>query len=427
MSQPRNLSRPAQRGGASRPSGAGGAPSRDAKGQLPKPGASLTSSIECFATTSPGLEQVLRAELRELGYTDPRVGGAGCSFRTDRVGLERATARLTTAHRVLWTLGEVDASNAETLYQSVGQLVRWVGLIPVDKTFAVFATARDNHALHDHRFVALRIKDAIVDAVRAADPEGRRPSVDADQPDVVVRVSVVRGRGIVSLDAAGRTSLHARGYRQEAGMAPLRESLAAAIVRLVEWSGQGPLVDPMCGSGTLVIEAARAVRGLLPGVTRDDYGFMRWPGFRKERYEAWRAELTAQVKTWPEALAGGVLGVDLDAEVIAVARENAARAGVGEDVRLEVGDARTVAAPAGRGVLVTNPPWGVRMGDGAASGDLLGAVADHWRQAFAGWKAAVLVPDRELARSLGLELGRLVELESGGRDVLLAIGQVASR
>ena len=370
--------------------------------------------LRAFATTSPGLERVLADELAALGMKHVHKGRAGCTFMTDRVGLERVTMSLTTAHRVLWTLGEVDAHDADALYHSVRALVRWQGLVPVDKTFAVFATCRDTAAFRDARFAALRVKDAIVDAVR--DATGTRPDVSPEDPDVVVRVSIANGRGVLSLDSAGKTSLHARGYRIEAGEAPLRESLAAAMTKLVGWDHQAPLIDPMCGSGTIVIEAALAARKMAPGLLRKDFGFTRWPGFKPKRFDDAVASLRARVV--PSA--APIWGFDLDAEVLQIARDNAQRAGV--EVPFEVGDATTLTPPAEGGFLVSNPPWGGRLGDQDATVALLSAVAAHWRSGD--WRVAMLVPDHEAAHALGLREERIIQLEAGGRDVLLATGRL---
>lgn len=374
--------------------------------------------LKAFATTSPGLEGVLRDELRALGVAEVRPGRAGCGFACDRVGLERAVLALRTAHRVLWTLGEVDAHDAEALYRGVRGLVRWQGLVPPDKTFAIDATCRDTPAFRDARFVALKVKDAIADAVR--DAVGQRPSVSIDDPDVLVRVSVARGRGIVSLDAAGKVSLHARGYRTDKGEAALRESLAAALSMLAGWDDAGALVDPMCGSGTILIEAALRARGVVPGALRGGHGFTRWPGFKAARHQAL---MEAFVKGSRERIVSPVLGFDLDAEVIAIAEANATRAGVRGDVVFATGDARTVSAVPAGGWLVTNPPWGARLGDQATTVALLRAVAAHWR-ALGTWRAAVLVPDLEAARALALKDERTLPVEAGGKEVLVVTGRL---
>ncbi|MCA9518229.1 MAG: RNA methyltransferase, partial [Myxococcales bacterium] len=180
-------------------------------------------SVPCFATTAPGLEPFLERELRELGFEGLSRGPSGVAFEADRLGFMRACLSLRTAHRVLRTLGTADASSPEALYASVRRLVDWPAMAPPDKTLAVYATARDS-VFRDARLAGLTVKDAVVDAVR--DALGARPSVDTKDPDLLLRVGVKGRHAVVSLDGAGKDSLHARGYRRDAGEAPLRETLA---------------------------------------------------------------------------------------------------------------------------------------------------------------------------------------------------------
>lgn len=380
------------------------------------------NAVRAFATTSPGLEPALASELSELGCRNVKKMRAGVGFDTDRHGLERATMSLRTAHRVLWTIGDVRAHDAASLYRSTRALARWHGLVPPDKTLAVFATCRDTPAFSDARFVALKVKDAIVDTVR--ETTGARPDVSVSDPDVVVRVSVARGRGVVSLDAAGKISLHARGYRLSAGAAPLRETLAAGILKLAGWDGAEPLVDPLTGSATIVIEAALAARGIVPGLARERYGFMRWPGFKSKRREAFVAEARARIAP---STKGPILGIERDRSLLGIAADNVRRAGVADDVRLLGGDgaAWDGELPSG-GLIVTNPPWGERMGDRVATQELLAALAAHWRRRGR-WRAAVLVPDTRAAEALALADARTISLDAGGRKVLLAMGRLAPR
>jgi len=379
-----------------------------------------------FATTTPGLETVLADELVAHGYERVQRGVAGASFMATRHGLERACLVLRVAHRVLWTLGDIDASDAESLYAGVRRLVAWEGFIPPDKTFAIRATARDNPAFRDARFVGMKAKDAIVDQVR--DTCGTRPSVDVQDPDVQVRVAVSGRRGVVSLDLAGVTSLHERGYRRDAGEAPLRESVAAGMLALAGQTEEELVFDPCCGSGTLLIEAALRARHVAPGiVARRAYGFERWVGFDRARLEAARDELRR------EARFGRVryLGTDISGDVLQVARDNATRAGVSDDIRLMLRDATQWTPerdfPAGPGLIVTNPPWGERLGDKPEADRRLGELGRRWREVLPGWRAAVLVGDRQQAPLLGLGDTRLVPIENGGLSVTLVLGRVPAR
>lgn len=384
-----------------------------------------TSAIRrAFATTAPGLELALADELVAAGYDRVRPGVAGASFVGDRLGLERACLVLRLAHRVLWTLGDVDAGDGDRLYRSVRALAHWEGLVPPDRTFAVHATARDNPSFRDARFAGLRVKDAIVDAVREL--AGDRPSVDVADPDVQVRIAISGRKGVVSLDLAGRDSLHARGYRLEAGEAPLRESLAAGLLQLADHRPDEPLYDPCCGSGTILIEAALRARAVAPGLVGRYYGFERWPGFRPDRLAEVRRALEAEARP---PLARRLLGTDLDGSVLALARQNAERARVSDDIRLLRADAGSVAPPPELdrpGLVATNPPWGERLGDRAAADRLLERMGRHWRETLRGWRAAVLVGDRAQAPLLGLDDVRLVPLRHGALDVTLVLGRVVA-
>jgi 23S rRNA G2445 N2-methylase RlmL len=388
--------------------------------------------LRAFVTTSPGLEPALVGELAELGFRDLKKGRAGVSLATDRQGLERLTVSTRLGHRVLWQVADVLATDGDTLYRQARDAVRWAGLIPATgaapKTFAVSATCRDTPAFRDSRYAALRVKDAICDAVRAA--QGERPNVDVDDPDVSVRVSIAGGRGIISLDAAGRQSLHARGYRTDKGEAPLRETLAAALPVLAGWDLQSPLVDPMCGSGTIVIEAALRAYGVLPAALsglRGGWGFMRWPGHRPERFARLLADMSG---TSGDAARGEVIaGAELDAAALATARVNAERAGVAGRLELLQGDARdrehiARLARGDRGLFVTNPPWGRRLGPGNDPAELVVAAMDAWREVKPGWRVAILLPDDGTAQALKMKKPRLVPLEAGALAVTLAVGEL---
>lgn len=369
-------------------------------------------SVPCFATTAPGLEPFLERELRELGFEGLSRGPSGVAFSADRLGFMRACLALRTAHRVLRTLGTADASSPESLYASVRQLVDWPAMAPPDKTIAVYATARDS-VFRDARLAALTVKDAVVDAVR--DALGARPNVDTQDPDLLLRVGVKGRHAVVSLDGAGKDSLHARGYRQDAGEAPLRETLAAAMVLASRWDGGTPLVDPVCGAGTLLVEGALWSRGVAPGLLRERFGFERWVGHDPAELEELRMLLRRRI----DVARGAIVGRDTDADALAITRENAARAGVADGMDLALGDVAELAPPpGGPGVLLANPPYGHRLGARGDAESLVAALGQSLRERFAGWTACVILPP-ELVPLLGLPIERSLLTRNGPIDVEL--------
>ncbi len=384
-----------------------------------------TSTVAAFATTGPGLEPILRAELESLGYGGVRPGVSGVAFRPDRHGLERACLALRTAHRVMWTLGGVDGSSAEALYRSARQLARWSGLIPPGATFAIAATARNNDVLRDQRYVGQVLKDAIVDAIR--DDRGNRPDVNVEDPDVLIRVSLSGRQGIVSLDAGGKTSLHARGYRTDAGEAPLRETLASALLDLAEWDPREPLVDPMCGAGTICLEAAligtRRAPGLVAMAHGRRYGFERWPGFRRDRLDRLVSTLEGEQRP-----ADGlrIFGSDVSPAAIRQSRENLDRAGVGPAVAFTRADAlHWTPPPEGEpGLIITNPPYGARLGTPRDVLDLYSDFGRHLRAVARGWRVAILAPTPREAEALGIPHLRWFNMKNGDIAIIACLGRI---
>ena len=298
--------------------------------------------------------------------------------------------------------------------------MRWRGLITPDHTFAVFASRTQRAPIRDARFAALRVKDAICDALRAED--GRRPSVDVEAPDVRVQVRLAGDRATISLDAAGR-SLHARGYRDTGGPAPLRETLAAGVLGLARWDGLSPVLDPCCGSGTLPIEAALAARRLAPGLMRDQMGFERWPGHRSKRWDTLRA--AAQEAVLPGSEASLVVGRDRRGGALAAARRHAQAAGVGEQIQFVAGSVADAVPPDGApGLIVANPPYGERLGEIADATALYQDLGEVMRRRFSGWTAAVLVAHEEHERALGLRADARPPLKNGKLDVRLIVARI---
>jgi 23S rRNA G2445 N2-methylase RlmL len=362
------------------------------------------------ATTALGLEGVLASELEALGATQIQTWGGGASFRGDRRLMIRACLWLRTAHRVRWILGHATARDADDLYRSVRRMARWKGLVPASHTLRIDATARDS-CFKDSRFVALRAKDAIVDSVR--DDTGERPNIDLEDPDVGVHVRVVGERLTLSLDASGG-SLHARGYRTMSGPAPLRETLAAAVLAFAGWKGDCPLYDPMCGSGTILIEGAWLAARRAPNLDRR-FGFERWPGFRADRLGTLRHQAAQEEIEFGATIAGS----DRDQRTLSAARANAARAGVDKLISLNTDLCLDPAqAP---GLLVVNPPYGARLGDAREALRAYKAIGTLLKTTFPGWRAAVLVGNDEQLAALDHPVEARHAMKNGPLDISCAI------
>ena len=309
-----------------------------------------------YATCPRGAEPVLQRELLDLGAKGIRPGQGGVRFTGERETALRSCLDLRTALRVLEPIGEFPAANAEELYEGVAKLP-WHELIAPGQTFAVTATGRAPGLTHTH-FVELKIKDAVVDSLRAR--RGARPDVDPRQPDVLVVAHLARGTCTLSLDLAGDL-LSNRGYRVRTVEAPLRESLAAAVVFLSRWEGRTPLHDPVCGSGTLAIEAALFAAARAPGERRT-LACEKWPRTAAEDAAALRrirADLRGRAVCRAAKGLPPVLASDRDAEAVAATRENARAAGV--EVRVSQADARTIEPLSPPGQLLLNVPYGERL------------------------------------------------------------------
>lgn len=346
--------------------------------------------MDFFATAAKGTEGALRDELRELRFRGVRADRGGVHFAGGIEDGWRACIELRTAVRVLLLLKELDAPDGEALYEGVSS-IDWAPYLTSRHTMAVRAACRSSGLTHT-QFIAQKTKDAVVDQIRAK--IGARPSVDLDDPDVMLFVHVVRDRASVYLDLAG-DPLHRRGYRTHIGEAPLKETLAAAILRLGGWERERPLVDPMCGSGTFPIEAALWARDIAPGLLRAGFGFERWAS-HDEAAAKRAADLRAAARGRILREGPLVAGYDSDAAAITIARGNARRAAL--SVTLERGAIRELLPAGEAGMIVMNPPYGERLAGSRELYREMGAALGRMR----GYRAAVLAGSPEIARAIPL-------------------------
>ena len=363
------------------------------------------SQQQFFATTAKGVEEVLAAELNRLGMQEVTPEGGGVRFAGTMEAAYRANLWLRSASRVLMPLAEFACETPEELYQGA-RSVPWTDYLTPSMTLAVDCNLRDSVLTHSG-YVALKTKDAIVDELR--ERCGSRPNVDTKDPDLRVNVRLFRNRCTLSLDCSG-TPLDRRGYRLDRHEAPLKENLAAALVELSGWDGSVPFLDPMCGTGTIAIEAALKALRIPPGLLRSGFGFQRWPGFDRGLWERLVDEARAGMLV---ALPAPVLGSDISHSAVAMANENARRAGVANFIGLGRGDIAELAPPPGPGVLIFNPPYGKRLGEEEALKPLYKEIGDVMKKRCKGYTAYLFTGNLELAKCVGLKASRRIVLYNG--------------
>ena len=358
-----------------------------------------------FATAAKGVEEVLAREMTNIGLEGVVVEKGGVRFRGNLSACYRANLWLRTASRILIPLAEFPCDSPQSLYDGV-RAIAWDRYLTPDTTLAVECVLRDSALTHSG-FVALKTKDAIVDTLR--DRFGRRPNVNPRDPDLLVHVHLARNSCTISLDSSG-TSLDRRGYRTEAGEAPLRETLAAALVLLAGWDGTVPLVDPLCGSGTILVEAALMALNRAPGLLRGGFGFQRWPTFDAS---LWRRLVDEARQSERTSLAVPLQGSDRLENVLNVALSNSRRAGVEQFISYTPQDVREFVPPPPPGIIITNPPYGRRLGDEEQLKSFYRQVGDAFKQRCAGYTAWVLTGSIGLAKEVGLKASRRIVLYNG--------------
>ena len=366
-----------------------------------------------FATAAKGTESLVEKELAAIGARHIRPTVGGVHFEGGLETLYRANLWLRTANRMLMPIAEFACPTPQALYENVRN-VRWRDWMTVDTTFAVDCNCRDSQISHSH-YAALKIKDAIVDQFR--DAIGRRPNVDRRQPMLRVNAHIVKDRCVLSLDASG-DRLHRRGYRRQASDAPLRETLAAAIVGLVDWDSEGMFIDPMCGSGTIVIEATLKAMNYAPGLLRcgthvserDGFGFQRWRNFDRKLWTRLTDEARDGIR---EKIPGRLLGYDISRPAIHIASENSKLAGLERHVRFMRGDALKLSPRGNRGVIVCNLPYGERTGEVEALRSLYSGFGNVLKQRCSGYTAYLFTGNLKLAKWIGLRTAKRFTLYNG--------------
>jgi len=376
-------------------------------------------TIALFLPCAAGVEPLLADECGRLGLNARALRG-GVGVDGDELAAMRLNLESRLAQRVLWPLAEGPYANEHDLY-ALARTIDWSAWITPRDTLRVDTTAVRS-PLQSINFAALRVKDALCDVLR--DQTGARPSVDTRRPHLAVALHLGPERASIYVDLSGE-ALFKRGWREDKGEAPLKETLAAAMLAAAGWQGRaedGALLDPVCGAGTIAIEAAQLACGIAPGLQRR-FAFERLSPF-KPHLAAWR-EMVAAAKSRVHAPAVPVYAGDVSFRMTDFATRNAERAGVRHAIEFKTGDALQRPPPAERGTMMLNPPYGERIApkgrgqareqfEGAAdAADFFGQLATHWKRGYAGWTAWVLSPDAKLPSQMRLKESRRVPLWNG--------------
>jgi putative N6-adenine-specific DNA methylase len=371
-----------------------------------------------FAPCPRGLETALALELTALGgeFATPTDGGVGFA---GPIGLAyRANLESRLASRILWQVAHGGYRNEDDLYR-LAHGIDWSRHFSVERTLRVDVAATRS-PLQSIEFATLKVKDAVCDRFRA--DSGKRPSVDKQRPDVRVHAYLTEREATLYLDTSGE-ALFKRGWRRDADVAPLRENLAAGVLALAGWAPGTPLLDPMCGAGTIAIEAALAAADIAPGLHRT-FGFQKLAWFDGPTWQ--RIRQRARDRARPAPTARSIFASDVDRYAIAQCRGNAAAAGVADWIESSEADVLAREAPVPAGLLVSNPPYGVRLDDAAKLAAFYPKLGDALKRRFVGWTACLLTGDPRLPKLIGLRPSKRTPLYNGAIECRLFRFQIVA-
>jgi putative N6-adenine-specific DNA methylase len=363
-----------------------------------------------FATCPRGLERLLADELRALEAEKVHAVGGGVQFTGEFALCYRLNLESRLASRVLWQVASAGYRSEDDIYR-LAHALRWSSFFEPTRTIRVDVSATKS-PLTSLNFVTLKIKDAVCDKMRAL--SGRRPSVDTRAPDVPIQAHLTQDDFALYLDTTGEP-LFKRGQRLATGEAPLRENLAAGILRLAGWTPGIPLLDPMCGSGTILVEAAHMALDIAPGLGRR-FAFENLKNFDHRLWRKLLRQSTARQKP-KNPLA--IYGSDISGEVLKAARINLAAAGLERSVTLKKADVLEVSAPANQGIIVTNPPYGMRLGEQQQLAEFYPKLGDTLKRRFSGWRAYLLSADMRLPKLIRLAASKRTPLFNGALECRL--------
>ena len=365
----------------------------------------MTQEFELIAKTFMGLEPVLAKELTQLGANEVQIGRRMVSFMGDKEMMYRANFQLHTAIRILKPIKHFKAMSADDVYREV-QKIDWSEYIGLDKTFAVDSVVFSEEFRHS-KFVAYKVKDAIVDQFR--EKTGKRPNISVANPDIRLNIHIAEDKCTLSLDSSGE-SLHRRGYRQESVEAPLNEVLAAGMILMTGWQGETDFIDPMCGSGTLLVEAALIAHNMAPGLFRKEYAFEKWPDFDSDLFDRIYNDDSSE-----REFTHHIYGYDVDIKAVNTARLNVRAAGLLNDITVEEADFKNFTQPKEKSIIVTNPPYGERI----STPDLLGTykmIGERLKHQFLNNDAWILSYREECFDQIGLKPSIKIPVYNGSLE-----------
>ena len=365
----------------------------------------MEQKFELIAKTFMGLEPVLAKELTQLGANDVEIGRRMVSFTGDKEMMYRANFQLHTAIRILKPIRHFRAKSADDVYEEIKK-IDWTEYLGTDKTFTVDAVVFSEEFRHS-KFVSYKVKDAIVDQFR--EKTGKRPNISVANPDIRLNMHIAEDKCTLSLDSSGE-SLHRRGYRQESVEAPLNEVLAAGMILLSGWQADTDFIDPMCGSGTLLIEAALIAKNMAPGLFRKEFAFEKWPDFDADLFdEIYNDE--SQEREFNHK----IYGYDIDMKAVNTARMNVKAAGLSDIITVEQQDFKNFTQPANKSIIISNPPYGERI----STPDLLGTykmIGERLKHQFKGNDAWILSYREECFDQIGLKPSIKIPLYNGSLE-----------
>lgn len=365
----------------------------------------MEQEFELIAKTFMGLEPVLAQELTEMGANNVQIGRRMVSFTGNKETMYRANFQLRTALRILKPIAHFKAKSADDMYEEVKK-IDWSKYIDKGQTFSVDSVAYSEE-FRNSRFVTYKVKDAIVDQFR--EKTGDRPNISVTNPDIRLNIHIAEDNATLSLDSSGE-SLHRRGYRQEAVEAPLNEVLAAGMILMTGWRGETDFYDPMCGSGTLPIEAALIARNMAPGLFRKQYAFEKWSDFDAELFDQIYNDDSQE-----RDFNNHIYGSDIDQKAVIIARTNVKAAGLSSDITIELADFKNFQQPEHPAIMITNPPYGERI----STPNLLETyrmIGERLKHAFTGNDAWVLSYREECFDAIALKPSLKTPLFNGALE-----------